>query len=151
MVARKPAYNGDSEAHEFHFHSLGALHDPLQPQIDVRLDSGVKSNKTARTKPSVTDEEAVALWDKLIDTIRVRQTVGVKQRLRIAGRLRLAFEHQGTRGAEGDAAFRVVGHRAVVGIARILPIHHRRHSKERFLHLVGAYHAVVKPVGDMLA
>lgn len=78
MVARKPAYNGDSEAHEFHFHSLGALHDPLQPQIDVRLDSGVKSNKTARTKPSVTDEEAVALWDKLIDTIRVRQTVGVK-------------------------------------------------------------------------
>lgn len=73
MVARKPAYKNDTEAHEFHFHSLGALHDPLLPQIDVRLDSGVKKNKTARTKPSITDEEAVALWDKLIETIRVRQ------------------------------------------------------------------------------
>lgn len=78
MLARKPAYNDDTEAHEFHFHSLGALHDPLQPQIDVRLDSGVKNNKTARIKPSVTDEEAVALWDKLIETIRVRQTGDAK-------------------------------------------------------------------------
>jgi hypothetical protein len=74
MLALKPAYNEDTEAHEFHFHSLGAVHDPLQPQIDVRLDSGVKNNQTARTKPSLTDEEAVALWDKLIGTIRVRQT-----------------------------------------------------------------------------
>ena len=78
MVARKPAYNDDTEAHEFHFHSLGALHDPLQPQLDVRLDSGVNNNKTAKTKPSVTDEEAVALWDKLIETIRVRQTGDAK-------------------------------------------------------------------------
>ena len=78
MVARKPADNDDTDAHEFHFHSLGALHDPLQPQIDVRFDTGVKNNKTARTAPSLTDEEAVALWDKLIGTIRVRQTADAK-------------------------------------------------------------------------
>ena len=78
MLARKPAYNDDTEAHEFHFHSLGAVHDPLQPQIDVRLDSGVKDNRTARAKRSLTDEEAVALWDKLIGTIRVRQTTDAK-------------------------------------------------------------------------
>jgi hypothetical protein len=78
IAARKPAYNDDSEAHEFLFHSLGALHDPLQPQIEVRLDTGVKNNRTARIKPSLTDEEAIALWDKLMGTIRVRETSVVK-------------------------------------------------------------------------
>ena len=78
MVARKPADNDNTEAHEFHFHSLGAPHDPLKPQIDIRLDTGVNNNRTARTKPSLTDEEAIALWDKLIGTIRVRQTTDVK-------------------------------------------------------------------------
>ena len=78
MVARKPAYMDDTDAHEFRFQSLGAAHDPLQPRLDLRLDSGVKKNRTARTKPSLTDEEAVALWDKLIGTIRVRQTGDAK-------------------------------------------------------------------------
>lgn len=78
MLARKPAYKQDTEAHEFYFHSLGAVHDPLQPQLDIRLDSGVKNDRTARTKPSITDEEAVALWDKLIGTIRVRPTTAAK-------------------------------------------------------------------------
>ena len=78
MVARKPADNDDTEAHEFHFHSLGALNDPLQPQIDVRFDTGVNNNRTARTPPSLTDEEAVALWDKLIGTIRIRPTADAK-------------------------------------------------------------------------
>jgi len=36
------------------------------------------NNKTARIKPSITDEEAVALWDKLIGTIRVRETGAAK-------------------------------------------------------------------------
>lgn len=78
MVARKPAYKKDTEAHEFRFRSLGAVHDPLQPRLDLRLDSGVKNNRTARIKPSLTDVEAVALWDKLIGTIRVRQTRDAK-------------------------------------------------------------------------
>ncbi len=74
MVARKPAYKDDTEAHEFRFQSLGAVNDALHPQIDIRLDSGVKDNQTARAKPSITDEEAIALWDRLIGTIRVRQS-----------------------------------------------------------------------------
>ncbi len=80
IVARKPAYNDDTDAHEFGFQSLGAAHDPLLPRLDVRLDTGVKNNKTARTKPSLTDEEAVALWDRLIGTIRVRPTDDGKPR-----------------------------------------------------------------------
>ena len=78
MVARKPAYKDDTDAHEFRFQSLGAVHDPLQPRLDIRLDTGVKNNRTARTPPSLTDEEAVALWDKLIGTIRVRPTEDAK-------------------------------------------------------------------------
>lgn len=78
MVARKPEYMGDTDAHEFRFQSLGAAHDPLQPRLDIRLDSGVKNNRTARIKPSLTDEEAVALWDKLIESIRARPTADAK-------------------------------------------------------------------------
>lgn len=78
MVARKPAYNNDTDAHEFRFHSLGAVNDPVQPQLDLRFDSGVKNNHKARARPSLSDEEAIALWDKLIGSIRVRPTTNAK-------------------------------------------------------------------------
>jgi hypothetical protein len=70
---RTPAFKDDKSVHEFRFHSLGAVHDSLQPELDIRLDSGVKDNRKASVNPSVTDEEALALWDKLITTIRVRE------------------------------------------------------------------------------
>ena len=73
VVARKPAYKTDTDAHEFRFQSLGAVRDPLQPELDIRLNTGVKDNRTASVRPSLTDEEAIALWDKLIGSIRVRQ------------------------------------------------------------------------------
>jgi hypothetical protein len=96
MVARKPAYREDTEAHEFRYQSLGAVHDPLQPRLDLRLDSGVKKNRTSRAKPSLTDEEAVALWDKLIGTIRVRKSSDATPGSTAAARLSL-----GTRVASG--------------------------------------------------
>lgn len=68
-----PAYKDDKAVHEFRFHSVGAVRDSLQPEIDIRLDSGVKDNRKANVNPSITDEEALALWDKLIRTIRVRR------------------------------------------------------------------------------
>jgi hypothetical protein len=73
-LARKPAQEDKTESHEFAFVSLGAPNDPLQPQFDIKLDTGVKDDETASVKPSLTDEEAVALWDKLIGSIRVRPT-----------------------------------------------------------------------------
>lgn len=73
-LARKPAQLQSTESHEFAFISLGALRDSLQPELDVKLDTGVKDDQTASVKPSITDEEAVALWDKLIGSIRVRPT-----------------------------------------------------------------------------
>lgn len=73
IATRTPAYKDDTEAHEFRFHSQGAVNDPFLPELDIRLDSGLKDNQKARIKPSLTDEEALELWDKLITTIRVRQ------------------------------------------------------------------------------
>jgi hypothetical protein len=64
-LARKPPRENSTESHQFAFVSLGAILDPLQPSLDVQLDTGVKDDQTASIKPSITDEEAVALWDKL--------------------------------------------------------------------------------------
>ena len=79
LATRTPAHGDDTEAHEFRFHSLGAVNDPLQPQLDVRLDSGVKNDRKASVKPSITDEEAMILWDKLIDSIKIRSVDGIKK------------------------------------------------------------------------
>lgn len=73
-LAHKPAQEKTTESHEFAFVSLGAVRDSLQPELNIKLDTGVKDNQTASVKPSITDEEAVALWDKLTSSIRVRPT-----------------------------------------------------------------------------
>jgi hypothetical protein len=73
IALRTPHYKDDLEAHDFQFHSMGALNDSFQPELDIQLDSGVKDDRKAKLKPSITDEEALALWDKLITTIRLRQ------------------------------------------------------------------------------
>jgi hypothetical protein len=73
LALRAPPFKDNTDAHEFHYYSGGAVNDPLQPELDIRLDSGVKDDSKAKVKPSITDEEALALWDKLITTIRVRQ------------------------------------------------------------------------------
>lgn len=77
-LALKPAQQGEKEAHEFHFISLGAPNAPLQPQLDVQLDTGANDRQTGAVKPSLTDEEVVALWDKLTGSIRVRPIGGKK-------------------------------------------------------------------------
>ncbi|MBC7656957.1 MAG: hypothetical protein H7147_07270, partial [Frankiaceae bacterium] len=41
---------------------------------DVQLDTGVAGNSTKAKPPSVTDDEAVALWDRLTASIRARPT-----------------------------------------------------------------------------
>jgi hypothetical protein len=73
-LAHMPAQDNGSDAHEFRFVSLGAVKYPFQPRLDIQLDTGVADNKTANAHPSISDEEAVALWDKLTTSIRVRPT-----------------------------------------------------------------------------
>lgn len=73
VAAWKPARAGFHEAsHEFIFWSPGRAHDPFHPQFRAQFHTGVKGNKRAAAVPSVTNEEATALWDKLLGSIRVR-------------------------------------------------------------------------------
>lgn len=73
MAFRTPAYKDAASVHEFRFHSVGVINDPFHPELDIRLDSGVKNNSKGGMIPSITDEEALALWDALITTIRIRE------------------------------------------------------------------------------
>lgn len=72
ILARKPPFKKDTDAHEFRFRSVGAVNDAYHPELDVQLDSGVRGNRKAAIQPSITDEEAIALWDRLIKSIRIR-------------------------------------------------------------------------------
>jgi hypothetical protein len=74
LALRTPVYKDNKSVHEFRFYSKGAVHDSLHPELDIRLDTGVKDNSKASVDPSLTDEEALMLWDKLITTIRLRQS-----------------------------------------------------------------------------
>ena len=73
ILTRRPEYKDDTDAHEFRFFSVGQRHDALHPQLDIRMDTGVKDNAKASVRPSLTNEAALALWDKLLPTIRARQ------------------------------------------------------------------------------
>lgn len=77
-LALKPAQETEKEAHEFHYISLGAPNAPLQPRIKIQLDTGASGWQKGAVRTSITDEEAVALWDKLIGSIRVRPVSGKK-------------------------------------------------------------------------
>ncbi|NML59557.1 hypothetical protein HHL21_00300 [Massilia sp. RP-1-19] len=75
-LASKPAQEKENESHEFHFISMGAPNDSLQPRISMQMDTGASDRRKGAVKPSLTDQEAVALWDKLTNSIRVRPTGG---------------------------------------------------------------------------
>ncbi|MDB0570348.1 hypothetical protein LBW59_06090 [Ralstonia solanacearum] len=71
-----PAQEDVSAHHDFQYRSLGHPTDPLKPELDVQMQTGVADNTIGNSHPSITDEEAVALWDKLTSTIRVRPVGG---------------------------------------------------------------------------
>ena len=60
--------------HDFAMDFRGVPLDPLKPYADIRMQTGVADNAAGATKPSLTDEEAIAVWDKITNTIRVRPT-----------------------------------------------------------------------------
>ncbi len=75
-LAHLPEQDDISTHHDFQFMSLGHPTDPLKPELDVQMQTGVADNMIGKHRPSITDEEAVALWDKLTSTIRVRPVGG---------------------------------------------------------------------------
>lgn len=72
VLARKPAQATSEESHEFVFLSQGEPKNPYLPVLDIKLHTGVLGNKMEKVKPSVSDEEALIIWDTLTKSIRVR-------------------------------------------------------------------------------
>jgi hypothetical protein len=73
-LSRLPSKDGSPETHDFMFIAPGFGKDLLRPFVKIMFYTGVKENARGQVQPSLTDEEAVALWDKLTSTIRVRPT-----------------------------------------------------------------------------
>lgn len=72
ILARKPAQANELESHEFAFLSQGEPKNSYLPVLDIKLYTGIANNKVGQIKPSITDDEALLLWEKLIKSIRVR-------------------------------------------------------------------------------
>jgi hypothetical protein len=70
--ARIPAQEAGGEHHEFAFLSHGEPKNPMLPVLDIQLHTGVKDNVIGGVKPSITDAEAIYLWDKMLGSIRPR-------------------------------------------------------------------------------
>lgn len=72
-LGRLPAQgDGKPSVHEFMFKSIGVANDMLRPLIDMSLHTGVEENSKGSRSPSLQDDEAVALWDRLTMSIRPR-------------------------------------------------------------------------------
>jgi hypothetical protein len=78
ILTRTPDEEGVHAYHDFWMKFTGAPNDPLRPFADIQFQTGVGENSAGAVKPSLTDEEAIALWDKLTSSIRIRPTSGAK-------------------------------------------------------------------------
>jgi hypothetical protein len=59
--------------HEFMWEAIGKTGDLRHPAaVDINLDTGVAENTKYAVKGSLTDDEAIALWDKLLSSLRFR-------------------------------------------------------------------------------
>jgi hypothetical protein len=74
VLTRSPDDDGVHSHHDFELRFTGVGHDPYKPYADIQFQTGVADNAAGATKASLTDEEAIAVWDKITSTIRVRPT-----------------------------------------------------------------------------
>jgi hypothetical protein len=74
LLLRNPDEEGVHSYHDFEVRFTGVPHDPYKPYADIQFQTGVANNAAGATKASLTDEEAIAVWDKITSTIRVRPT-----------------------------------------------------------------------------
>lgn len=74
VLVRNPDEENVHSYHDFQVKFIGVPHDPYKPYADIQFQTGVANNAAGATKASLTDEEAIAVWDKITSTIRVRPT-----------------------------------------------------------------------------
>ncbi|AVR97763.1 hypothetical protein C9I28_20580 [Pseudoduganella armeniaca] len=73
-ISRSPDQPDAHGVHDFVLQVKGIPNDVLHPYADIQMETGVADNLAGAVKPSLTDEEAVAVWDAITSTIRVRPT-----------------------------------------------------------------------------
>jgi hypothetical protein len=69
---RRPMEEGEGVWHEFQFEYVGKRFDHRNPSWDATLYTGVAHNRAGSKPSSLTDEEAIALWDRLMSSVRLR-------------------------------------------------------------------------------
>lgn len=73
VLMRSPDEDGSHSHHSFLMKFTGVPKDVFNPYADIQFQTGVDSNAAGTTKASLTDDEAIAVWDKITSTIRVRK------------------------------------------------------------------------------
>lgn len=73
-LSRSPDQANIHGIHDFGMDFQGVPHDPLKPFANILMQTGVANNTAGAVKPNLTDEEAIAVWDRITSTIRVRPT-----------------------------------------------------------------------------
>lgn len=99
VLSRSPDQPDAHGVHDFVLQVQGVPGDLLRPYADIQMQTGVADNLAGAVKPTLTDEEAIAVWDAITSTIRVRPTT--------------------TKASAPAAARKPLGERAVTG--RICP------------------------------
>jgi hypothetical protein len=89
VLMRSPDEDGSLAHHDFRMKFTGVPREVLKPYADIQFQTGVADNAAGATKPSLTDEEAIAVWDKITSTIRVRPTSAAPVKAADAGTPRL--------------------------------------------------------------
>lgn len=73
-LSRSPEQAEMHSIHDFAMDFRGVPSDPLRPYAEIQMQTGVAENTAGATKATLTDEEAIAVWDKITSSIRVRPT-----------------------------------------------------------------------------
>lgn len=74
VLTRAPDEEGVHSFHDFELRFTGEPNDAFKPYVSIQLQTGVGDNAAGAVKASLTDEESIALWDRITSTIRVRPT-----------------------------------------------------------------------------
>jgi hypothetical protein len=74
VLVRTADEEGSLSHHDFQVKFVGVPRDVLRPYADIQFVTGVGDNAAGSAKASLTDEESIAVWDKITSTIRVRPT-----------------------------------------------------------------------------
>jgi hypothetical protein len=75
FLARKPMIGKVHESHEFAYFSHGEPGNSMVPTLDIELNTGVNDGKAGGMQTSISDEEALYLWDRITSSIRPRSVV----------------------------------------------------------------------------